>query len=112
MSRETRAELPERVAHYPGELSVRTLSGMAWPVDHGIASSDPEQVRRTNTCRAGDALFALNAYAVRNLALTDSGPDQMRLLLADLMHLADALRVDFDEQLEYARETYHEDGAK
>ena len=99
----SKAHLPGDPADEPGALALDDLAALAWQAPNA-AEPDP-------TARAG---FALSALLDHNLTTTggnrkETGEDTMRGLIADLLHLADALQLDFDTVVEAARILYRDE---
>jgi hypothetical protein len=83
----------------PGELTVAELTALDWEGDGTLRNNhgDLADAQHDNTARAGFALRGVAAFSER-VGGTDSEPVDQQIgdLLGDLMHLADALDLDFD----------------
>ncbi len=90
------------------EVSVSDLATLNWDGDGGWQGGHDAEARRHNNTRlAGLALQALKTYAeVWGGLLSEPAEQQMRDLLSNLMHLADALGVEFEYLVSQARENY------
>jgi hypothetical protein len=104
------AALPDAGAEqmYAGELAISELTARGWDGDGRFRDCDSAQdITHDNTRRAGFALAALSAYADRTGGLAGEPVEQKMVdLLGDLMHLADALWMDFDYLTERAVAQY------
>src|SRR5690349_11758594 len=115
MASETAARLPEidevPATEEASEVSVKALQGLDWPTGFARDGNGPSDAewRHDNTFRASRALHAVAAYSTRYGASRDEPVgSEIRMLLADLFHLADALGLDLREELETAADTFYE----
>lgn len=92
-------------------LTVSDLAAADWEGDGRARDRrEPEDLTHNNTRFAGHALAALEAYTDRAGGIASEPSEQvMRDLLADLMHLADALGVRFDYLIGRAEQRYTEE---
>lgn len=111
------ARVIRMLATIPGQEQPVRADGdePGWPIDEALADlrslqwpvmADDQSAQIANTAHAGMALQALASYA------EEAGSDQGSLLsdfLADVMHLCDALGVDFGAQVTQGRRHYDDE---
>ncbi len=90
------------------DLAVSVLSSLDWDGDGEMRYSiEPEDLKHDNRRRAGFALVALHAYAKRlGGAEREEAETHFGDLLGDMIHLADALEIDFEGAMNKARGNY------
>lgn len=104
-------ELNSDVATYPARFSevVKRTRDLPLPSkdSHIAGTYEPQDNRDDNALRAEFAALAVKAYARRTGVLDEEPELAIKDLLGDLMHLCDALGLNFEGLVESGR--YHYD---
>lgn len=96
------------------DIDLRTAQAIAAALDPGkgqvelLCDGTPEGSKRDNNLRAAWALLGLTAFAERTFGRPENEPFETLIpdLIADLLHLCDAVHLDVEEALEKGRGHY------
>jgi len=113
MRKTVRAQLPSN-AVADSETALGYLVSLdGWDLfGEGRHTGSPEVVQQNLTRRAGWGLHAVQAHTVitaGHTGLNEGVGTQLEFLVADLLHLCDALGMDFEQVTEQARVHYDGD---
>lgn len=98
--------LDETDRNEPGEVSVLDLAELNWDGDGQHRHREGERHKRhDNTRNAGKALTALAATSKPD----EPAEQEIRDLLTNMMHLADALELDFTTLVAHATGAYYDE---
>lgn len=89
------------------EMGELVEASASWTESCGSTSTEEHQ--DANTGRAKHALIALDVFANNLGTESENAESVIRDMLTNLNHLADKCELDFDDLVERAKRTYHDE---